>query len=57
MEAVRAGLEPTRQLVAGAAGEVTLSAQEAGASLAPAALRFVEAAADRARVSPAEALG
>lgn len=54
---IGAGLELARQLIASAAGEVALSAQEAGASLAASARGLIEAGANWAWVSPAEALG
>ena len=57
VEPIRAGLELARQLIAGAAGEVALGAQEAVASLPASARGFIEAGANRAWVSPAEALG
>ena len=57
IEPIRAGLELARQLIAGASGEVALSTQEAGASLPVPALCLIETTANRAWMSPAEALG
>jgi hypothetical protein len=53
---IGARLELARQLIAGAPGEVALSAQEARASLPASARGFIEAGANRAGVSAAEAL-
>ena len=54
---IGARLELARQLIAGAPGEVALSAQEARASLPASACSLIEATTHRARVSPAESLG